>query len=70
MIRKIATLRRKHQVVSAFFIGVAVVAFWRGVWGLMDLYIFPDHLTMSYIASVVIGLIILYITDYIVQELM
>lgn len=35
-------LKRHHQVVFAIIIGVAVVSFWRGVWGFLDLYLFPQ----------------------------
>lgn len=43
-------------------IAVAVVLVWRGAWGLMDLYIFPDNALISYIVSLVAGLLILLAT--------
>ena len=54
---------------TALFVGTGVVLFWRGVWGIADLLIFPSNDIMSYIASVVIGLLILYFTHYLTKEL-
>lgn len=58
------------QVVKAIFIGVSVVFFWRGAWGLMDLYLFPNDLALSYALSLLIGVGVLLTTHYIVKELM
>ena len=38
---------------------VAVVAMWRGLWGLMDLYLWPDNPKRSNWASFIIGLVII-----------
>ena len=62
-------LKRQHQIHFAIVIGVAVVAFWRGVWGLLDLYLFPQNELLSYVASTLFGIIILSITHYITKEL-
>ena len=43
-------------------IAIAVVLFWRGAWGLMDLYVFPENTLLSYITSLVLGLVILFTT--------
>lgn len=37
--------------------------FWRGAWGLMDLYLFPDDPAMSFVASLLLGLIIIFFTN-------
>jgi hypothetical protein len=64
-------LKRKfhHNLLMAMGIGISVVAFWRGTWGLMDLYLFPNNPTLSSFASLAIGVIILYLTHYLVREL-
>ena len=49
--------------------GFAIVVFWRGVWGLLDVYLLPDDETLSYTVSVFIGLALLYINDYSLSEL-
>jgi len=45
-------------ITSAF----AIISFWRGVWGLMDLYLFPMNRTFSLLISILIGVVILYLT--------
>jgi len=54
----------------AILIGTAVVLFWRGVWGLLDLYFFPDHQVISFIGSLLIGIGILYFTKTLFKELL
>jgi len=61
--------RKKSPLYFALLIGIAVVSFWRGVWGLMDLYLFPENQTISFIISLFIGLSILISTHYLIQEL-
>jgi hypothetical protein len=36
---------------------VAVVAMWRGLWGLMDIYLWPDNPKRSNWASFIIGFV-------------
>lgn len=55
--------KRKHPLFRILLIGLAVVLFWRGAWGIMDLYIFPGNLTASYVVSLVLGLVILAATQ-------
>jgi hypothetical protein len=50
-------------------LAIGVVAIWRGVWGLMDLYLFPDNPTLSFIISIAVGLFILYFNDRKLNEL-
>jgi len=59
MYHKLKDLQKNHQLVVSFFIGVAIVAVWRGVWGFLDLYFFPNDLVASYSISTLIGIIIL-----------
>ncbi|MBW2992503.1 hypothetical protein KY345_04770, partial [Candidatus Woesearchaeota archaeon] len=47
------------DVILVVIASLAIVSFWRGVWGLMDLYIFPENYLLSYVSSTVIGLAIL-----------
>lgn len=73
---KILGFRRKNRkkvvrdVVRAVLIGTAVVLFWRGAWGLLDLYFFPDNQTFSFLASLVVGIGILYFTKTLFKELL
>lgn len=49
--------------------GVALIMFWRGLWGLMDVYLFPENLALSYLTSAAVGLTILYLNDFRLKEL-
>lgn len=42
--------------VEAFFVGAAIILFWRGIWNLADHYLFPGYSNISAIASLVIGM--------------
>ena len=70
MFRKLIKLKIKHQVLFLIIITFAVISFWRGVWGLMDEYLLPNNMQLSYVASIFIGVIILIITGYATKELM
>jgi uncharacterized ion transporter superfamily protein YfcC len=54
-------LKKIHKnYFKTLVLAIAIVLFWRGVWGLMDLYFFPNMLPLSFILSILIGLLILY----------
>lgn len=69
MIKKIAKFKRRHKILFALLVGFSVVSFWRGAWGILDVYLFPDDYHLSSIASLAIGLSLLALTDYLVKEL-
>ncbi|MBT5023393.1 hypothetical protein HOK51_10895 [Candidatus Woesearchaeota archaeon] len=70
MWKKLSELKSHHQIIWAIIIGFAVVNFWRGIWGLMDVYFVPNDLTLSYLLSTFIGVIILIGSGYAIKELM
>ena len=45
--------------VRTILIVILIVVLWRGIWGLMDLYLFPNMLPLSFVLSIFFGLIIL-----------
>jgi hypothetical protein len=47
---------------------LAIISFWRGVWGLMDIYLLPNNHSLSLIISVLIGLILLIIIKLIIKK--
>ena len=57
------------QILFALLIGFAVVSFWRGVWGLLDLYLLPNNQPVSLWISIIVGVVILTATHYAVKEL-
>jgi hypothetical protein len=69
MIKRIKKLQNHYKALFAITIGFSVIAFWRGTWLLLDLYLFPNSQIKSAIASITIGLGILLITHYTTREL-
>jgi hypothetical protein len=47
---------------------VAVVAMWRGLWGLMDIYLWPNNPKRSNWASFIIGFIIIAIVLFFITQ--
>jgi hypothetical protein len=66
---KVSNFKHHHKVAFAILIGTAVVSFWRGAWGLLDLYIIPANEEASYWLSLLLGIGVLYLTHYVVKEL-
>jgi len=58
-----------EHILYALLIATSMVMLWRGVWGLLDIYLFPQNRTISYILSVIIGILILSVTGKIVKKL-
>ena len=61
--------RKVKKTILALFIALAVVSFWRGVWGLMDFYLFPNNSLLSFASSILIGVVILYFTESLTERL-
>lgn len=61
--------RTFKKIFYTIIIAFAIVSFWRGVWGLMDLYLFPENEFLSFSISILIGLLILYLTKHILDRL-
>lgn len=65
--------KKKNQVAGLFlalYISIGVIAFWRGMWQLLDLYMFPNNELLSNLLSLIIGLGILTASGYATRELM
>ena len=58
------------KIFYATIIGFAVICFWRGVWGLLDIYLFPNQYALSLWISTLLGIVILISTHHLVKELM
>ena len=64
MFQKLKKLKKHYQLAYSLIIVIAVVGIWRGVWMLTDIYLFPKNDTVSAMASLVIGVIILTVTHH------
>lgn len=52
-----------------FILAAGIISIWRGVWGLLDIYLFPGNQTLSLCLSIIIGVFILYFQDHKLNEL-
>lgn len=70
MLKQFMELRSHHQLIFTLLIGFAVISFWRGVWGLMDVYLIGlIGEEFSHWASIAIGLVILVASGYYIKAL-
>ncbi|MCK4649887.1 hypothetical protein KAT36_01515 [Candidatus Pacearchaeota archaeon] len=64
--------KRSNHIKKAsltLLIAFAIISFWRGIWGIMDIYLFPKNLLLSFISSILIGIIIVYSTKHTLKSL-
>jgi len=55
---------KKVSLFDVFIIilsSLSIVAFWRGIWNLMDKYIFPNNFLLSQVITIIGGIILLII---------
>ncbi|MBU1151851.1 hypothetical protein KJ632_03440 [Patescibacteria group bacterium] len=57
------SLKPSKSFFTIVVIAFGVVMFWRGVWNLLDLYLFPGSPILSDIASIALGLFVIYLPD-------
>lgn len=57
-------LKNKRTTLNSIVIVVAIIMLWRGVWGLLDVYLFPGIPTLSYLVSITLGILVLYLNDF------
>lgn len=66
-IREILDGNKTLRIIIDFF---AIVIMWRGIWGLMDIFIFPHSELYSSLVSIVIGFILIISDGKGIKELM
>lgn len=64
---KFKTWKRHHQAILGLLLGAAVIAFWRGIWGLLDVFLFPGNSIVSYAVSMVAGAGVIWAAHYIIE---
>jgi len=55
--------------IRVFLLLLAVVVIWRWIWNIFDRYFFPDYFMLSNLLSIVIWLVIIFINDYELEDL-
>ena len=69
MIKKLVTLKKHHQLFFSLIILSGVVCLWRGIWGLLDIYLTPNNLPLSFSLSIIVGTVIISLTHYTINKL-
>ncbi len=69
MLHRTKKMKPFKQSIFTLFVGLSVVSFWRGAWGILDTYLFPNNYELSSWISMLLGLIILYLTHNWTKEL-
>jgi hypothetical protein len=69
MINKFKELKKHHQLGFSLIIVSSLICLWRGIWGLLDIYLFPTLPTMSYSVSLLIGVGVLLVTHYTIDKI-
>ncbi len=59
----------KPGFLRSLLVITGVIFVWRGLWGLMDTYLFPDQPGLSFTVGLIIGMIMLYVPDDDLKEL-
>jgi hypothetical protein len=66
---KLEQLKKRHPNANAVVIVFAIVMLWRGVWGLLDTYLFPGSPALSYLVCIGLGAVILYLDNFTIDNL-
>jgi len=61
MLKKICRHLVKKKLLLTIIEAIAFVTIWRGTWGLLDKYLFPSSPQTSYLFSISIGILLLFI---------
>ena len=60
---------KEHPNANAVVILIGLVMIWRGIWSLLDTYLFPSSPLLSYLVSIGLGAAVLYLDDFNVNSL-
>ncbi len=65
----VARLKSEHPTANAIVVIFAIIMIWRGVWELLNLYLFPGSPTFSNLLSLALGALILHFDDFSLKDL-
>ncbi len=66
---RLQSLKPRRRGVVALLAALGIVAFWRGAWMLLDIYLFPGNPVLSGVTSLVAGLGLLLVANYSLDDL-
>jgi len=62
-------LKRTHRNFYSIIVGSAIILYWRGIWGIIDTYLFPNNDLLSYTVSLILGIFLLWVNDFSLREM-
>ncbi len=62
-------IRNTYHNGYVVIVAVAIVMFWYGMFGLLETFLFPDNEALSYSVALGIGLFVLFVNDFKLDEL-
>lgn len=65
----VVRLKNEHPTANAIVVILAIIMLWRGVWELLNLYLFPGSPTFSNLLSLALGALILHLDDFSLKDL-
>jgi len=61
MFKRIRKFLKKRSQLSVLIELLGAIAIWWGIWGIMDLFVFPNNELWSYLISIILGFLIIFI---------
>ncbi|MDD2224641.1 MAG: hypothetical protein PHP97_00565 [Candidatus Shapirobacteria bacterium] len=61
MLKKVRKFLNRRQNLRIIIDLLGAIAIWWGIWGILDLFVFPENHLISYIVSITLGFILLLI---------
>ena len=61
MFKNIRKFLKKRSRLSTLLELLGAIAIWWGIWGIMDLFVFPQNEFLSYLISILLGFLIIFI---------
>lgn len=61
MFKKFRKFLQRRPHINTILELLGAIAIWWGVWGILDLFIFPENRIISYLACIVLGFLLLLV---------
>lgn len=69
MWHKFPYLKKHHQLIFSLIVVSGVTALWRGIWGLLDIYLLPGSPSVSFTLSIILGVVVIVATHYTIDKI-
>ncbi len=69
MRKTLRKIRKTYHNAYVVIVATAVIMFWHGMFGLLDTYLFPDSPVLGYTIALGVGLLVLFVNDFRLDEL-